>query len=58
MNKITYEQYQATIPDCCKFQTVDEHYGYLYWCWGLLSAINEQEPMDCGMCEFATRKEK
>jgi len=49
------EIYEAAIPDCCQFRTYQEHHDWLMLCWGLLSAIKEQQPMDCGMCEFATR---
>jgi len=56
MTKITKEQYQAAIPECCRFQTAQEHCDVLFWCWGLISAIERGKPMTCGTCEFADRK--
>jgi hypothetical protein len=46
-------KYEAAIPVCCRFKTMDEHYDNLALCWSLLAAINNDTPMDCGMCEFA-----
>jgi len=51
------EIYEAAIPDCCQFRTFQEHYDYLLLCWKVIGASLEQKPMDCGTCEFATRKE-
>jgi len=56
MIEITNEQYQAAIPECCRFQTAREHHDYLFWRWGLCAAIEDNVPMKCGECEFATRK--
>jgi len=55
MTKITKEQYQAAIPECCRFQTVSDHFDYLWWCWGLICSIEDGKPMNCGTCEFADR---
>lgn len=48
--------YQAAIPPCCEFQTVDEHVRMLGLCWGLTAAIEGKREMNCGTCECATRK--
>jgi len=50
------DKYQKAIPDCCVFQTIEEHFKYLLMCWGVLSAIERNEPMLCWECGFATRK--
>lgn len=50
------DKYQKAIPDCCQFRTTREHYEKLFMCWGALSAMERNEPMLCGECEFATRK--
>jgi len=55
-NYPTNEQYEAAIPDCCRFRTAEDHYGYLLWCWGLLSAMRDGRKMECGQCEYADRK--
>jgi len=55
--KFDPEKYEKAIPSCCCYQTLWEHLGPLLLCWGLLSSIQHDEPMDCGSCEFATRKE-
>lgn len=48
--------YQAAIPPCCEFQTVDEHVRMLGLCWGLTAAIDAGRKMNCRGCECATRK--
>ena len=55
-DKVNSEQYEKAIPACCKFHTAKEHYEYMLLCWGLCAAIENNEPMLCGECEFATRK--
>ncbi len=49
------QQYESEIPACCRFRTLEEHVNQLALCWGLLNAIHNGKPMDCGMCEFADR---
>jgi len=51
------EKYEKAIPACCKWQRFIEHYEYMLLCWGLCAAIENNEPMLCGECEFATRKD-
>lgn len=53
---VTHQQYQDGIPNCCALRTNNEHFEVLGWCWGLLSAIENNRPMDCSDCEFATKK--
>lgn len=55
-NNVIPTDYQAAIPGCCEFQTVEEHAQVLMLCWGLLAAMNNNEKMDCSGCEYATRK--
>jgi hypothetical protein len=55
MPNIAEQKYEAAIPSCCRFKTLDEHRDNLALCWSLLAAINDDTPMDCGMCEFADR---
>ena len=50
------DKYQKAIPDCCVFRTTREHFDHLMMCWGVLSAMERDELMLCGECEFATRK--
>ena len=54
---ISEDQYEKAIPACCKYQTAKQHRDILALCWGLLGAIEDGKPMDCGECEFAIRKE-
>ena len=49
---INEQEYQAAIPKCCEFQTVDEHLKFLMLCWGLTSSIQTGKPLICGRCEF------
>jgi hypothetical protein len=53
---ITPEQYEAAIPECCEYHTLDEHMNGLLLCWGLRLAAEEGRAMDCTGCELATRK--
>ena len=53
---VNEKQYEAAIPACCKYQTAKQHRDIIDLCWGLLGAIEDGKPMDCGECEFATRK--
>lgn len=52
MVKVTAEQYQAAIPACCELETVDEHVECLMLCWGLLSAIENKQKMECEGCVY------
>ena len=54
---ISEDQYEKAIPACCKYQKAKQHRDILALCWGLLGAIEDGKPMDCGECEFAIRKE-
>lgn len=59
---IDVDKYQKAIPDCCVFRTTQEHFDHLLMCWGVLFAMERDEPnlktrpLLCGECEFATRK--
>ena len=55
---IDVNKYQKAIPACFKYQTAKQHRDILALCWGLLGAIEDGKPMDCGECEFAIRKEE
>jgi hypothetical protein len=57
-DKVNSEQYEKAIPACCKFRTMREHYEILMLCWGVLAAIQDGVSMNCGECEFATRKDE
>jgi ribosomal protein S27AE len=53
--KIDIKKYEKSIPECCEKTTLQQHADML-WCWGLMVAIEEKRLMDCGKCEFATKK--
>ena len=47
------EKYQAAIPKCCEFQTLEEHVEILMLCWGLAHQVRTAGPaMNCGICEY------
>lgn len=46
----TRDRYQATIPACCRMQTVEEHEFPLLFCWKILTAIKTHTPVDCAGC--------
>lgn len=54
-NSLTPEEYEKAIPECCSLKTYDEHADYLMLCWGLVSAINNNREMNCGICEYAKK---
>lgn len=41
-------------PDTVAIQTVEDHEMELGYCWGLLVAIKNEQPMDCECCVFNT----
>lgn len=47
---VAIDAYQAAIPECCTLRTIDEHANELMFCWGLLSAMDEQREMNCTGC--------
>lgn len=55
MGDFTEAEYQAAIPACCEYQTLQEHMDSLMLCWGLAAAIRAGRPMDCSGCDLATR---
>jgi hypothetical protein len=55
MSDFNEEQYQAAIPACCAYQTVEEHCNELMLCWGLAAAVRAGKSMDCRGCDIATR---
>jgi hypothetical protein len=56
MNENYSEIYEKSIPTCCRFKTYQEHVDYLWLCWGLCSAIEDNIPMNCGTCEFKLKE--
>ncbi len=50
MVDLTPEIYEAAIPKCCTYRTLEEHMNGLMLCWGLTLAIEEDRPMDCTGC--------
>jgi hypothetical protein len=55
MGDFTKEDYQAAIPACCAYQTVQEHADRLMLCWALCASLQYDHPMDCRGCDLATR---
>ncbi len=53
---ITAEQYEAAIPECCEYHTLEEHENVLLLCWSLRAAVEAGRKMDCTGCELATRQ--
>lgn len=53
MNKIelTEELYTKNIPKNCAYQTLEQHKEMLL-CWGLASSIENNKPMNCGICDL------
>jgi predicted amidophosphoribosyltransferase len=52
---ITREQYEAAIPKCCAYQTIDAHESIML-CWGLVAATERGEAMNCDNCTENTMK--
>ncbi len=50
---ITREQYEAAIPKCCAYQTMEAH-EHIMLCWGLVSAIEKSKEMNCSGCSENT----
>ena len=46
---ITREQYEAAIPKCCAYQTMEAHESIML-CWGLALAVEEGRNMNCDNC--------
>jgi len=51
---LTAELYEANIPKCCLYQTLEQHTEDLMMCWSLASSIKKGVPIDCGFCELNT----
>ena len=52
-NHVSELDYEAAIPKCCAFQTMEEHRAMLL-CWSLCAALRENTEMDCKGCELNT----
>ena len=52
---ITREQYEAAIPKCCAYQTMEAHESIML-CWGLALAVEEGRNMNCDNCTENTAK--
>lgn len=52
---ITREQYEAAIPKCCAYQTIETHENIML-CWGLARAVEEGRKMNCDNCTENTMK--
>lgn len=50
---ITREQYEAAIPKCCAYQTIEAHENILL-CWGLARAVERGETVNCDHCDENT----
>ena len=46
---ITREQYEAAIPKCCAYQTMEAHESIML-CWGLALAVEKGRNMNCDNC--------
>lgn len=46
---IAREQYEAAIPKCCTYQTIEAHESIML-CWGLALAVEEGRNMNCDNC--------
>ena len=54
MPELTEAEYAAGIPKCCAYQTMQQHMEDLLGCWGLISSLENNTPMDCGYCDLNT----
>ena len=52
---ITREQYEAAIPKCCAYQSIEAHESIML-CWGLARAVEEGRKMNCDNCSENTMK--
>lgn len=52
---LTEDYYEASIPARCAFQVYRSHANSLMLCWGLVSAIESGERMDCTGCDMERR---
>lgn len=57
-NEVSEAEYQAAIPKCCFYQTIEAHCECLGLCWGLLTAIKGGYEMDCSGCEMNIKEKK
>lgn len=48
--KVTRDDYELAIPKCCSYRTIEDHEDIML-CWGLLSAIEKGEIMNCSGCD-------
>ena len=53
----TIEQYEVAIPECCAYQTIEEHENIML-CWGLVRAEEEGRKMNCDNCTENTTNKK
>lgn len=53
---ITREQYEAAIPKCCAYQTMEEHEEIML-CWGLASSVEKGYEINCGGCTENTMRD-
>lgn len=49
---MTKEEYEASIPPCCSFQTIEEH-ERIGLCWSLATRVQLDKPI-AGMCDDCT----
>ena len=57
MSDVTREQYEAAIPGCCTYQTMEAHEEIML-CWGLVRALENGEKMNCDNCPENTMNTK
>ena len=50
---ITREQYEAAIPKCCAYQTMEAH-EHINLCCGIISAIDKGKEVNCSRCSENT----
>lgn len=47
---LTEQHYEANIPDECSMTTMQDHLNMML-CWGLQSALERGQKMDCSGCD-------
>lgn len=50
---ITREQYEAAIPKCCAYQTIEAH-EHTMLCWRIVLAVEKGKVMNCSGCSENT----
>ena len=50
--ELTKEDYEASIPPCCSFQSIEEHEN-IGLCWSLVTRVQLNKPI-AGMCDDCT----